>query len=216
MWTAALVLFGVPILILEEYGSDVVGLAQAAIGGALSNDVTPDWETFALPFDVYESEASDVSRWDSAVPIPRRSLLTLGASGSGKSETLKHFVAQLGMDPREPVVVYDHKEDYQEFLAERGIPMIRFSAQGSDVRWNLFAELETEDDADEIARALFRGAEDGDEFFGTAGRQLFAASVKYLARELEEPTNADLKRYWQRTDAEPCTQTSAQTATRTS
>ncbi|KYH24629.1 hypothetical protein HAPAU_36120 [Halalkalicoccus paucihalophilus] len=64
------------------------------------------------------------------VRIPRRSLLALGASGAGKSVTLKHFVDQLQNDPNEPVVVYDHKTDYQDFLSDRETPMIRLSSEG--------------------------------------------------------------------------------------
>lgn len=52
-----------------------------------------------------------------------------------------------------------------------------------------------------ITRALFpKGSGDGDNCFSTAGHQLFAANLKYLRRELENPDNADLVRYWQRAD----------------
>lgn len=207
----SLVLLGVPVLLIVDYGTDVVGYAYVLSGMAfnslLGDETHPDRGRFALPLDVYDSDAEDVSRWDSAMHVPRRSLLTLGASGAGKSETLKHFVDQLQNDPSEPVVVFDMKTDYREFLEEHGASMIRLSSEdsqtdiGSPVAWNIFEEMEREEDADEIARALFPDR-DGSEFFDTAGRQLFAANLKYLRRELDNPTNADLVRYWERADAE--------------
>lgn len=168
----------------------------------------PDGEHFVLPLsDFREADAEDVStRFVKGIRVPRRSLLTLGASGAGKSETLKHFVDQLRNEPDEPVVVYDHKTDYQEFLKERGASMIRLSSggstgeDGSAIAWNIFAEIETEEDADELARALF--PEQSGDFWNAAGRQLFAANLKYLNRELEHPDNADLVRYWQRATPE--------------
>ncbi|ADJ16819.1 TraD protein [Halalkalicoccus jeotgali B3] len=165
---------------------------------------TPDEDTFVLPIKVTSADAEDINSWFvRGMRIPRRSLLTLGASGAGKSETLKHFVDQLQNEPNEPVVVYDHKTDYQEFLEERGVDMIRLSSggstggDGSEIAWNIFEEIEHEEDADELARALF--PEQNGDFWNAAGRQLFAATLKYIRREVVGPDNADLVRYWERT-----------------
>lgn len=210
--TAAVVMLGVPALLVAEYGGDVLGITVALTGLAFNtvfgSETHPDRDRFALPFTVYDSDAEDVGRWDNAMHVPRRSLLTLGASGAGKSETLKHVVDQLQNDPSEPVIVFDMKTDYQEFLEECGASMIRLSSEGSatgigsPIAWNVFEEMEREDDADEIARALFPEQSGEDNFFQTAARQLFAANLKYLSRELETPTNADLVDYWQRADSE--------------
>lgn len=198
-------LFIVPAFALVTFGHVGAGYGIGLVLGLISaftDGEEPDDDTFTLPMQIATSKADDVSEWTSdAVSIPRRSLLTLGASGSGKSETLKHFVSQ--MDFRNaPVVVYDHKTDYREFLESLGVPITRISATGSDVRWNIFAEATDERDFEEIGRALFANAEDGDEFFGTAGRQLFVAVLKYLHRETENPTNANIARYFERTDPE--------------
>lgn len=102
---------------------------MAALIGRNGGTVEADSDTFRLPMSINKSDADDVSMWtSSAVPIPRRSLLTLGASGSGKSETLKWFVDQLQSEPNEPVIVYDHKTDYQDFLESRDVDMIKLSA----------------------------------------------------------------------------------------
>ncbi|NKE37907.1 type IV secretion system DNA-binding domain-containing protein [Natronococcus sp. JC468] len=169
--------------------------------GDLFRTVEPTADNFAIPIEYRGGRADDVSIFSNAVQIPRRSLLAIGTSGAGKSEFLKHIVEQLRTNPTEPTVVFDMKEDYQDMLEARGADIIRISADASDYKWNLFAELEDESDVDEIARGIFPG-DDGDQFFTNAGRQLFAATVKYIFREVENPTNADLKRYWERTDAE--------------
>lgn len=130
---ALLVLLVVPALIAVDMlaiGRPLMAEVAALVGLSIgaTDDVETD-ENFHLPMDIYDSTAEDVNKWFSdGVAIPRRSLLTLGASGSGKSETLKHFVDQLRNDPTEPVVVFDMKTDYQDFLTERGVPMIRLSS----------------------------------------------------------------------------------------
>lgn len=198
-------LFVIPIFVALELYKTGVPLSIGVALGALSeftDTPQPDRDNFALPIDVYESEADDVRAWTGGIHIPRRSLLTLGASGAGKSETIKHFVSQLRTNPNEPVVVFDMKTDYQDFLETRGVRMLRVAPdEDSNVRWNLFAEVEEESDIDEIARSLFPDRA-RDEFFGTAGRQLFAATAKYMYREMERPDNSDIVSYWERTDPE--------------
>ena len=166
----------------------------------------PDQEHFVLPIKLLEADAEDISnRYVKGVRIPRRTLLTLGASGSGKSETLKHFADDLRADPDSQILVYDHKTDYQEFFDERGASMIRLSSQGSAdedgraIAWNIFQEIESEEDADELGRALFP---EGGDFWTNAARQLFVATLKYLRREMVDPDNADLVKYWQRSTPE--------------
>ncbi|WP_245998616.1 type IV secretory system conjugative DNA transfer family protein [Halalkalicoccus subterraneus] len=208
-------IFVIPVLAIWQMicmGAPLTFLrGMAALIGRNGGSVEANSETFRLPMNVNKSDADDVSMWtSSAVPVPRRSLLTLGASGSGKSETLKWFVDQLQSEPNEPVIVYDHKTDYQDFLESQDVDMIKLSSggstdeNGSAIAWNVFEEMETEADADEIARALFPDTDNsaGDDFFVTAPRQLFAANLKYLDREIDNPTNATLVNYWQRATPE--------------
>lgn len=199
----ALTTFVWPLLLVWEFWLDGLSLAIGLPLAAVSSFIVgpeDDPEKYALPMEIRETQADDVSPWLSdSVPIPRRSLLVLGASGAGKSETLKHFIAQTDLSGQ--TVVYDHKSDYEDALAEWGIPYTRVSLSGSDVAWNVFEELDSEDDADEVARALFPD-EGGDPFFTNSARQLFAANLKYLRRELDEPDNTDLIDYWRRADAD--------------
>lgn len=157
---------------------------------------------FTLPMQVFASDGA-VSRYSSVVSIPRRkSVLALGATRSGKTEAIKHLLDQLRLRPDEPVVVYDHKTDFADTLESWGMgeSLCRVSPDGGTVTWNLFAELEAERDVDDVARGLFDT--DTGEFFDTAARQVFAAAVKYLDRELDDPTNADLAAYFAKTDRE--------------
>lgn len=161
---------------------------------------------FTLPMQVFDSSGV-VSRWSSVVSIPRRkSVLALGATRSGKTEAVKHLLDQLRLDPDEPVVVYDHKSDFQDTLADWGLAddCCRVSPTGGPgtVTWNLFAELEDDRDSDidDLTRGLFDT--DEGEFFDKAARQVFGAAVTYLDRELDDPTNADLAAYFKRTDRE--------------
>lgn len=157
---------------------------------------------FTLPMQVFGSSGI-VSRWSSVVSIPRRkSVLALGATRSGKTEAVKHLLDQLRLRPDEPVIVYDHKTDFRETLGEWGLgdDLCRVSLAGGSVTWNLFHELESESDVDDVARGLFDT--DEGEFFDKAARQVFGAAVTYLDRELEDPTNADLAAYFKRTDRE--------------
>ena len=197
-----ILVFGLPVLFVVRLGQRVpMYVSMLTDIGDLFRTVEPDAENFAIPIRYYGGRADDVSVFSDAVRVPRRSLLAIGTSGAGKSEFLKHIVEQLRSNPTEPTVVFDMKRDYQDMLEARGANIVRISTDASEYKWNLFAELEDESDVDEIARGIFPNSSDGDQFFTNAGRQLFAATVKYIYREVENPTNADLKRYWERTDA---------------
>ena len=156
---------------------------------------------YALPMSVRDHRAVDqLERHGNALSIPRTgSILAIGASRSGKTEAAKHIVEQMRADESEPMIVYDHKDDYQDFLDARGTPFDRLSTRGSDVTWNIFREIEDELDADEIARAIF--ADSGETtYFDRAGRQVFAALLKILNRNDGTATNADLVALFQNYD----------------
>ena len=181
-----------------------------------ADEAHADPDRYDLPMSI-EATEGDVSRYRGGVLIPRnKSVGMIGATRSGKTEVAKHFVAQMREQRRydEPVVVYDHKRDFQDALAQWGVKTLRLSATGSSVTWNLFREVERERDLDELGRALFPSGdpsgmsqgETGAVFFSTASQQIFVAVAKYLRRECKDndrtPTNAMLLRYFMRTDVE--------------
>jgi type IV secretory pathway TraG/TraD family ATPase VirD4 len=181
----------------------LVGVGAVAVSGRLSGRLAArQWarrqakrEGYALPMYVRDDRNIDrAERMGSVVSIPDvGSILALGATRSGKTETGKWIVDGMQADENEPMVVYDHKEDYQQFFDEIGREYITLSASGSTHAWNVFVEIERESDADEIARAIFAEIEQAGglsgAFFGPAARQIFAAVLKYLCREADEDAN---------------------------
>ena len=149
----------------ELGGAGALGLGAAVVCGRASGRLvarriaTRTAAGYALPMSIRDSE--NIGRMATAggvIDVPRTgSILALGASRSGKTEAAKHIVSQMRADEDEPMVVYDHKDDYQQFLEGRGDLFYRLSSRGSDVIWNVFREINEESDADEIARRSYRG-----------------------------------------------------------
>lgn len=123
-----------------------------------------------------------------------RSVLVLGETGSGKTEAIKVLAHQLQADPEEAFVVFDYKQDYQSFFPERST--IRLSSDNSDVIWNVFREIEEDGDCDEIAKAIFAGAETDNDYITNAATQVLADVLRLLQiraeRADEAPSNEDL------------------------
>ena len=192
-------------------GLGALGVASAVVGGriAVGHGIhrvargVAGRDGYALPMDVRDHrQVGQLERHGNALSIPRTgSILALGATRSGKTETGKHIVSQMRADENESMIVYDHKEDYQDFLKAEGQEVIKLSAQDSTHVWNIFGEIEEDSDADEVARAIFADT-DKSEYFDVAGRQVFAAVLKHLKAKFdragETPSNADLVEFFQK------------------
>lgn len=122
-----------------------------------------------------------------------RSVMVLGETGSGKTKAIEVLAHQLQAAPDEPLVAFDYKQDYQDFFTDT----FRVSSVDADVRWNVFKEIENEDECKEIAKAIFSSA-DNDYFMNTAS-QVFEGILILLNRWAEEdeyePSNEDLLQY---------------------
>ncbi|UPV76622.1 type IV secretion system DNA-binding domain-containing protein (plasmid) [Halorussus limi] len=160
---------------------------------------------YVLPFR-QPSDSSEHMSLKRFVPLEKdRSLLVLGETGAGKTETMKLFVHQMRAKLDEAFVVFDYKGEYRQIFTEaQGEEnVICLSSRGETVSWNLFCEIKYERDIEEIGRALFPETDEG-EFFENAARQLFVAVVTYLHREglmsKTVPTNADLVAFVEQTD----------------
>lgn len=162
---------------------------------------------YLLPFQAVSETSAQLEHSRFASLRTDRSILVLGETGAGKTETIKLLTYQMQSTPDEPFIVFDYKGEYQNFL-DRELDsneeeLIYLSSTAATRYWNVFAEIESETDIDEIARALFPQEEDT-EFFGAAARQLFAAIVTYLHRKAAAsettPTNADLVAFVRSTD----------------
>ena len=147
----------------------LVGVGAVAVGGRMSGRLAArklarrqaKHDGYALPMFVRDQR--NISTFESmgnVMSIPREgSILALGATRSGKTETGKWIVSQMQADENEPMLVYDHKDDYQTFFDEIDREYIKLSAGGSTHTWNIFDEIDRESDADEIARAIFAEVE---------------------------------------------------------
>jgi type IV secretory pathway TraG/TraD family ATPase VirD4 len=208
----ALVGIGFVLLFVPGWAAKVLGLIAIAGGfyavvgrSILSFIADRSWNAaisgdgYALPISISDSRGlKRLERWGGVLSVDRTgSILALGATRSGKTEASKWIVSQQETSSAEPKVIYDHKDDWQQYLQQQGQPYIRLSAEDSTHHWNLFLELEDESDADEIARAIF--PDNPENYFDDVAPQVFAAIIKYLDREGrkadEVPTNQDLVRY---------------------
>jgi energy-coupling factor transporter ATP-binding protein EcfA2 len=133
-----------------------------------------------------------------------RSVLVLGETGSGKTEAIKILTHQMQTGPDEAFVVFDYKEDYQEFFADENV--VRLSSTDSDVIWNVFHEIRRSEDCDEIAQTVFSGADVDKDYFTNAAMQVFADVLRLLRRRLGSaggvPTNTYLVQFLDGTNAE--------------
>lgn len=211
-------LTGLSMPLFEQFTPLRMGGFVVALGSAVyAGQRLRSWDTerelrriiddgnYVLPFQGLSaaSERMSLSRF---VPLQKdRSILVLGETGAGKTETIKLLTHQMQAGTDDPFVVFDYKGEYQESFEHdhEHEDLIYLSSTGATEYWNLFAEIEREADIDEIGRALFPQT-DGAEFFSQAGRQLFVAVVTYLHREAQAsdttPTNADLVAFVQSTD----------------
>lgn len=129
-----------------------------------------------------------------------RSIMVLGETGSGKSKAIEILAHQMQSDEDEPVVAFDYKEDYQRFFPNT----VRVSSRNSDVFWNVFLEMRNEEDASEIAAAVFSTAENN--YFTNSAEQVFADVLRMLRRwgdqDDRQPSNADLVKYLETADTD--------------
>lgn len=137
----------------------------------------------------------------------------LGATRSGKTNAAKLLVDQLRdqADEQTPFIIYDHKTDFQDHLDDDAY--ILLSGRDADVQWNVFEEVESDQECEELARELFPAPTDGSDFFADASRQLFAAVLKVMRREAPDgttPTNDDLVTWIESTTVEELADTLAE------
>lgn len=133
-----------------------------------------------------------------------RSVLVLGETGSGKTEAIKVLAYQLQADPDEPFVVFDYKQDYQEFFGDERV--VRLSTENSTVIWNVFREIRSDEECGEIANAIFEGVETDNPYFTNAAAQVFADILRLLQRRARRrgmmPSNTDILTFLDGIDAD--------------
>jgi energy-coupling factor transporter ATP-binding protein EcfA2 len=133
-----------------------------------------------------------------------RSVLVLGETGSGKTEAIKVLAYQLQADPNEPFVIFDYKQDYQQFFGDERV--VRLSSADSTEIWNVFREIRRDEECDEIATAIFEGSETDNPYFTNAAAQVLADILRLLQRrarrEGKMPSNTDILTFLKGIDAD--------------
>lgn len=157
-------------------------------------------DEFVVPMatvDDASDEAPTVPRMEQSV-----STAFIGETGSGKTSAMQLFADQYPNDDDVAVFVHDYGDDFQQFYAEQSAStnevdqedqleepedgpagnVLRVAARNSDVVWNLFRDVEREQDLREVAGAVF-GEPDGNDPFHNPALQVFEAVLVFLFRE---------------------------------
>jgi type IV secretory pathway TraG/TraD family ATPase VirD4 len=132
-----------------------------------------------------------------------RHILTVGAIGSGKTNTMNHIVKSVRsvMDYNDVMVFFDAKGDYLELFYQEGDVVISndIHPPPGSVNWNIYKDIlltpkeKREETIREIATALFKEDIDNSQapVFGMGARDLFAAILSIHIKQME-----DGKEYW--------------------
>lgn len=158
-------------------------------------------DTFRLPFsELNRNEMRGYSNrigtpW---IPLARNySTLVLGEPGAGKTTTINLLLRQMNADPDEPVVIFDYKGEFDQEGLFPDQDIARLSVTADDNNWNVFREAESEDDYREIAnRLITEDADNQNEFFLKASRDVLEAAMIHLDREHLHPTNRELVEFF--------------------
>lgn len=122
-----------------------------------------------------------------------------GETGGGKTTFLKLLAYQMPLSSGTAVVAHDLDSDFQELFADLGLDVLRLRKRDSDAVWNLFLDIEHEDEYYDIASAMMGSSGTGDNaaFFHNSATQILEAILTHLHREGQkegkQPTHEDIK-----------------------
>ena len=151
-------------------------------------------DEFVVPMESVSTTSDEYTTGETAPPIPRLrqdiSTAVLGESGSGKTTGMQLLAQQYPYDEETAVIIHESGTDFEQFYRERGFEVLRVGVEETDVRWNLFQDVEREEDYQEIADSVF-GEPDGKNPFHRRAESVFTACLKYLHREAENQDGVD-------------------------
>lgn len=180
----------------------LTAVLPAAVTGSLPGNADESGaDTFRLPFS--ELERNEMRGYSNRIgtpwiPLARNySTLVLGEPGAGKTTTINLLLRQMNAGSDEPVVIFDYKGEFDRGDLFPGRDVARLSVTGDDNNWNVFREAESEDDYREIAnRLVTEDADNQNEFFLKASRDVLEAAMIHLDREHLHPTNRELVEFF--------------------
>lgn len=109
-----------------------------------------------------------------------------GSAGSGKTQVIKQMMWDARMrGGRDKLVVYDRKPEFLDFLWRDNDPII-CPADRRHTKWDVFAELEGEQDIDGFIASLMPTPEGGDgnqAFWNSSAKQVMKGILIYLMRD---------------------------------
>ncbi|WP_226023660.1 type IV secretory system conjugative DNA transfer family protein [Halomicrobium salinisoli] len=175
--------------------------------GLSSPELHRNDDEFVVPMATVDETSAEAP----AVPRINRSLSTafIGETGSGKTSAMQLFAEQYPNDDV-AIFVHDYGDDFQAFYADKlaqnsedspdeqpessngdqAGEVLRIAARDSDVVWNLFQDVEREQDLREVAAAVF-GESEGNDPFHNPAQQVFEACLLFFYRKATERDRLD-------------------------
>ena len=115
--------------------------------------------------------------------MENRALFFIGSAGSGKSQGIKELIFNIwNRKCRDKFVIYDRKPEYLTMMFRTGDKII-CPADLRHTSWDLFAEIEGEQDLDGAIASLIppaTGEKANDKFWVDSARNVFRAILVYL------------------------------------
>ena len=153
-------------------------------GGILFEDVVPATMLAGGPFPY---------------SIENRSLFCIGSAGSGKSQIMKELIYGIRKrGGRDKIIFYDRKPEYLPMFYRPG-DKILCPADLRHTNWDIFAEVEGEQDIDGIIKSLIPNpAKEGssnDRFWVDSARNVFRAILVWLMMEHKKAHEQDPNTY---------------------
>ena len=197
---------GIPVAVLLSYVVVAAGVRMADISLSVpvdmsGKDLLPERVRKRLGIPADDEWELVVERVDDNKdgapqrPVLSKTLSTLviGPTRVGKTYALMMLAAQLNYSD---TAVFAHGSigDYASFFEDLGLDVIVLGKSNSTHQWNLFKDADTEEDLRQLAKAMFGDPGLDADYFESASAEVFAAVLRVLSRELDDPSHADVRR----------------------
>lgn len=149
--------------------------------------------------------------------LENRALFTIGSAGSGKSQIIKELIyGARKRGGRDKFVFYDRKPEYLPMFYREGDTVL-CPADLRHTNWDMFAEIDGEQDIDGVIKSLIPNSGDGDtkdKFWVDSARNVFRGVIVWLMMEhrkafedgktpYPKPSNEELVKFLAHTTSDP-------------